>query len=285
MPISNLFRLVKKAPKDYWYYRKISDNIDFMSRYTLLWMIHILNALLWGLITNIVEKAHVFFQKSFVFHTSFGTFLGSTVNQWTVLAPDYEPEIQNVIKECTEKTPIPERVLINIGAHIGRYAIELVKNYHYTAYCFEPNPPTYRALKINTLLSRIEDKCFVFNYALGNETGEVQFEHIPQNDGSSRILQWNEHAVDKKAVITVPVKVFDELHSDIQPSLIIMDVEGFEYFVLQGMQKSLERYKQVDIIIEVFPDNPYKEKVLHLMQAHWYQYSYIDKDNIHFRKI
>lgn len=160
-----------------------------------------------------------------MFHTPFGTFVGATVNQWTVLAPDYEPEIQKVIREVTEKTPVSERVLVNIGAHIGRYAIELVKNHHYTAYCFEPNPSTFRTLKVNTLLSHVDDRCFLFDYALGQEENILPFEHIVHNDGSSRIVQDSTKIVPNKSLLQVAVKVFDLLHSDIEPSLIIIDVE------------------------------------------------------------
>ncbi len=281
----NLKRLLITAPAKYRYYRKISRNIDFMRRYTLLGISYIINAFLWGLIKKGIEKMHILLEKQFVFKTPFGTFMGSTVNQWTVLAPDYEPAIQKVIRKCTEKTEISERVVVNIGAHIGRYAIELVSNYHYTAYCFEPNPATFKTLQTNTILSHIEDRCFLFPYALGDKEEEWAFEHIGYNDGSSRILQWTEKKINRNHVITVPVKVFDELHSDIEPSLIIMDVEGFEYHVIKWMSNALMRYGQVDVIMEIFRDNTDKENVLQFMRARWYYYKNIDKDNIHFRKI
>lgn len=172
-----------------------------------------------------IDKIQPLLHKEFVFETPFGKFLGATVNQWTVLAPDYEPRIQKVIHEVTEKTPITERVVVNIGAHIGRYAIELVKNHNYTAYCFEPNPQTFRVLKTNTLLSRVENRCFVFPYGLGDKNTTVEFEHIAHNDGSSRILQKNEKDVIESNVLQIEMKIFDEFHANIVPSLIIIDVE------------------------------------------------------------
>lgn len=284
MLYSNLFRLLYSAPQKYTYYRKISKNTDFMRRYTLLGILYIFNALLWGMIKKKIDKIHPLLHKEFVFETPFGKFLGATVNQWTVLAPDYEPKIQKVIREVTEKTPITERVLVNIGAHIGRYAIELVKNHNYTAYCFEPNPQTFKILQTNTLLSEIEDRCFVFPYGLWDKNTTVEFEHVEYNDGSSRVIQWDDQDLGKNTLIQIDVKVFDKLHMDLVPSLIIIDVEGFELHVLRGMEQSLTTYWQVDLIIEIFEKSPRREETIAYLTKIWFNYRKIDNDNYHFRK-
>gem|GEM_PF-6289741 len=138
---------------------------------------------------KLVPKAHKLFHKPFIFKTPFGTFLGSTVNHRTVLIPDYEPEIQQVIKQNIETTMHqPEKVFLNIGAHIGRYAIELSKNYGYTSYCFEPSPMTFKTLKINTLLSDVEHKVNLFNFCLGENDGTTLFEYMSDNDASSKMI-------------------------------------------------------------------------------------------------
>lgn len=194
-------------------YIKISGSFDFMRRYLVLAVIYTLNTILLGSLGRLVAKAHKLFHKPFIFKTPFGTFLGSTVNHRTVLIPNYEPEIQQVIKKNIEKTMHqPEKIFLNIGSHIGRYAIELSRNYGYTSYCFEPSPTTFRTLQINSILSEVEDKMHLFNFCLGNKEGMTLFEYISDNDASSKMVDESEYGVDKSGFISVPVKTYDSLH-------------------------------------------------------------------------
>lgn len=232
-----------------------------------------------------MPKAHKLFHKPFIFHTPFGTFLGSTVNHWTVLIPDYEPEIQAVIKHNIKKTHgKSEKVFLNIGSHIGRYAIELSKNYGYTSYCFEPSPKTYETLKINTILSGVEENMHLYNFCLGKEDGTTLFEYISDNDASSKMAEAGANA-EKGNFITVPVKRYDNLSLDIQPDLIIMDVEGFEYEVLQGMENLLRNLNKCDVIIEIMPQTPTKQATLDLMRSYGFtHHAWPDDHDCHFRK-
>ena len=86
-----------------------------MWRYLVLAVIYTLNTIFLGSLSKVVSKAHKLFHKSFIFKTSFGTFLGSTVNHWTVLIPNYEPEIQEVIQHNIQRTGNKqEKVFLNI---------------------------------------------------------------------------------------------------------------------------------------------------------------------------
>lgn len=196
-----------------------------MRRYLALALLYTINTVLLGTLGRVVSKAHRLFHKPFIFKTPFGTFLGSTVNHWTVLIPDYEPEVQAVIKNNIKKTKNNERkTFLSIGTHIGRYAIELAKNHDYEVYCFEPSPATFRTLKINTILSEVEEKTYLYNCCLGEHDGETLFEYIAENDASSKMVKSNELASHEK-FISVPVKRYDGMHLAIKPDLIVMDVE------------------------------------------------------------
>lgn len=142
------------------------------------------------------------------------------------MIPDYEPEIQEVIQANVHKTRNQEqKIFLNIGSHIGRFAIELTKKYGYESYCFEPSPETFKTLQINALLSEVSDKMHLYNLCLGEADGETLFNYIADNDASSKMV--SEKDSDSKAdhYITVPVKVYDHLDLGISPDLIIMDVE------------------------------------------------------------
>lgn len=207
--IKRLLSKVGSIPR----YIKISGSIDFMWRYLVLALLYTCNALLGGALGRLVGKTHKLFHKSFIFHTSFGTFLGSTVNHWTVLIPNYEPEIQRVIQHNISKTGHKtEKVFLNIGAHIGRFAIELSKKYGYTSYCFEPSPETYKTLKVNTILSGVEDKMHLYNFCLGEENGTTLFDYISDNDASSKMVSHNAKNKEQNTkFLEVPVKRYDSL--------------------------------------------------------------------------
>lgn len=256
-----------------------------MRRYLVLALLYTLNTITFHALGSLVPKAHKLFHKPFIFKTPFGTFLGTTVNHRTVLIPNYEPEIQAVIKQNIAKTKHQsEKIFLNIGSHIGRYAIELAKKYDYTCYCFEPSPETFKTLKINTLLSEVQDKFHLYNFCLGDKDGMTLFEYVDANDASSK-MAGDGASTDKTKFIEVPVKRFDNLGLNITPDLIIMDVEGFEYEVLQGMEQFIKSLpKTTDIIIEIMPHTPTKKQTLELMESWGFTYKWADDHDAHFQK-
>jgi len=219
----------------------------------------------------------------FIFKTSFGTYIGKTVNHRTVLDHNYEPALRKIIDQNHKKHKHEERIFIDIWAHIWRYAVELTKNYWYTTYAFEPSPETYKILKSNTILSWIEEKVHVFNYALWDKNTEMFFDYKEDNDASSKIVQ---NSDDNKG-IKVPVKIFDLLWLNFDAKkvkLIIMDVEWFEYQVLQGMKDFFQEAWSLDFIIEIMDDQENRHETIDFMHNLWYQSKKIDRDNYHFWK-
>lgn len=106
-----------------------------------------------------------FCNKTFLFRTPWGTYLAHTKNAWSVTQPGYEPEIREVIDANREKFGYEgEKIFIDIGAHVGRYVIELAKNYGYTSIAFEPSPETFKMLKVNTILSGVDEKVALNNF-------------------------------------------------------------------------------------------------------------------------
>lgn len=277
--MKNLLRLLFKGPNMYIYYMKISGSVDFMLRYTILGIIYLTNALLRGKLWRLVQRSHKLFDKAFIFNTPFGNMMWKNVTHRSMLLHNYEPQVRNIIINSIERTNKERRIALNIGAHIGRYTVELANMHWYIVHAFEPHPDTFRSLKINTILNRLEDKVILHNYALADTEWDLDFEYMPLTDGSSHIVtQWSENT------IKVPVRSFDNIGISDNPSLIIMDVEGFEYNVLLGMKESLSRYTNVDIVMEMFHDAPHKEELLSFMKELGYEYHMIDRDNHHFKK-
>lgn len=280
----NFIKLISKWPKLVWHYIKISRSFDFMLRYIILWLLYLLNSLFFGKLEKIIGRMHPMFYKTFVFKTSFWTYLWKTVNHRTVLDPDYEPALRKIINQNYKKNHDQERIFVDIWAHIWRYAVELTKNYWYKTYAFEPSPETYKILKSNTILSGIESDIQVFNYALWDKEAEMFFDYREDNDASSKIIQ---NPTNKEKAIKVPVRIFDNLLSEIDSKkvrLIIMDVEWFEYQVLQGMTSFFQKAWDFDFIIEIMDDQERRLETIEFMHKLWFQSKKIDRDNYHFWK-
>lgn len=191
---------------------------------------------------------------------------------------NYEPELKEVIeKNVLKNQKNPKNYFFNIGGHIGRWAIDLAYRHKYHGFVFEPSPETFRILQINTVLSRVQDYITLHHFALGDKEGSLQFEYFPSHDGGSRIKQTDIHQnndVDT-VEISVPVRVFDTMVANNEVSeevikntrLIIMDVEGFEGSVLRGMQKTLQKFTNIDIIVEIFEHHPNKQDTIAFMES------------------
>lgn len=255
-------------------YLKFTKNINFLIRLLILRFLIFLKS-----IFPIFERIYIFtakkLKKRFLFTTPFGTFLCSTANQRYVMKKNYEEDIREyVFKNIKKNEHNNKNVFINIGSHIGRRWIELAKNHNYDVIAFEPSPDTYYSLKCNIALSDVEDKFETYNYWLWNFEWNIQFEYFDYHDGWSHVINWNYVSSWKWKLIKIPIKVFDNIHISKEKinntRLIIMDVEWYELEVLLWMKSTLQEFRDIDIIMEIFDDNKYKEKTIDLMEQLWY---------------
>lgn len=115
----------------------------------------------------------------------------------------------------------------------------------------------------------------------------MEFEYLPRCNGWSYI-KWC--GTDKWVSIQVPVKRFDDLWIDKDiiknTRLIIMDVEWFEYNVLQGMSNALDKFANINIIIEIASGKSVaeKNKIFNYLEGKWYHYEKIDSEDWLFYK-
>jgi FkbM family methyltransferase len=126
----------------------------------------------------------------------------------------------------------------DIGANLGWYSLNVMLKTPASAICFEPQPDRlYRNLALNRVEAR------VFAVALGAEEGAVSMtrEHKAAN------------YVSERGTLHVPLKTLDQLvaeHDLPPPTLIKLDVEGFEYSVLRGAERTLAQH-QPTVLCEI----------------------------------
>lgn len=213
-------------------------------------------------------------KKPFLFTTSFWVFVWKTFDARARMHKDYEYRIREyIIKHYHTYKPYENDVYcMNIWANQWRWAIELAKLFQYNVVAFEAVPSIFNELMANVYLSWLSSQITAYNYALWNYEWTVPFHFLEEHE-------WRSH-VDMKAnnepsLLHLPIKKFDDLRLPIsyeKIKLFLIDVEWFEYEVLQWMQETLKKLEDVELIVEIFYNHPNREKVLDLMKNLWFKH-------------
>lgn len=167
-------------------------------------------------------------------------------------------------------------MVLDIGANIGIMTYYLSKVKDSTVYAFEPMPDNIRVLE-RIIKHYNLNNVRVCKYALGNEEGEVEM--VMPVIGSVK-MQGLSHVVHSSITennegrrFKMPVRKLDnigELMIANKPvTAIKMDVENFEYFVLDGAKELLKKYKPL-IYCELW-ENENRYKCFELVKGLGYQ--------------
>ena len=149
------------------------------------------------------------------------------------------------------KQGVIPRTLIDVGANVGQFAVASAKLFpDVSVHCFEPNPENLEQLQKNvSSLGTVH----VYPVALGENSGEVEF-HMNTYSPSSSILSLGEAhktafpSATEKAAVTVKLVTLDEALADTslaRPTLLKIDVQGYEAKTLMGAVKTLARVDYV----------------------------------------
>jgi FkbM family methyltransferase len=137
---------------------------------------------------------------------------------------------------------IPGTDILDIGSHIGTHTIHLARSLtNGIVHAFEPQPKIFRELFYNLLLNNIQN-VKLYNCAVGSENKVVELSPlIMGNEGATRCTG---HGNSGNFIDVVPI---DSLNLN-NISLIKIDVEEMEDFVLEGARQTIERNKPVIFI-------------------------------------
>jgi FkbM family methyltransferase len=139
-----------------------------------------------------------------------------------------------------------------VGAHIGTLAIPLARHCrHITA--VEANPWTFKLLKANIAMNDAAN-ITALNFAASDKSGMLSFVANTDNSGGSKrmpVTRDHMYFYDNPSVIEVPAECLDDKIRERNFGLVLMDIEGSEYFALKGMQDILRSTRA--IFIEFLP--------------------------------
>ena len=144
-----------------------------------------------------------------------------------------------------------DKEIIDIGAHIGMYTVELGKKAK-RIHSFECSPKSYNYLCANILLRQLSYKVSTYNVALSDKEGITKYYiRDPLDGGGNGISAFKND--ENIPTIDVPMKTLDSFNLT-NINFIKIDVEGHEEYVLRGAIKTLENNNFPKILFESWPE-------------------------------
>ena len=154
----------------------------------------------------------------------------------------WESFMHQYFKKFSNKNKID----LDIGANIGTHTIYLSK-YFKEVHGFEPQRKVFDLLKSNIEINNCHN-VKLHNFGLGEKNEIVQMQKFDENSDYNQGgvgIDLNEN--DEPKGEEIYVKVLDELNlKDV--GFIKLDVEGYEYFVLKGGERTISISRPIVII-------------------------------------
>lgn len=149
-------------------------------------------------------------------------------------AGDWEPETFAVLDQFLSS----ENDYLDIGAWIGPTVLYGARKARHV-YCFEPDPTAFRHLAWNLDLNDIRNVS-AFGVALSDQFGVARMASTrgEPGDSTSSLLHDAAHGTD---ALTIAWEQFQAVQDLSQVSLVKMDIEGAEFFVLPTLLNWLKQ--------------------------------------------
>jgi FkbM family methyltransferase len=173
----------------------------------------------------------------------------------------YEPEVW----EALAQHAAADEVVWDVGANIGSFALQVVRDSRVTTVCaFEPDPLTLQTLSTNLELNG--NPARLYPLALSDATERKALIHGPTTNSGMSTLSPTEHTGMTTHVshpghplpaFEVACRTTDDLIARGEvpaPTLMKIDVEGWEYRVLNGAQELLRSARLKAIVFEAGRD-------------------------------
>jgi FkbM family methyltransferase len=168
----------------------------------------------------------------------------------------------------------PSDLFIDAGANVGVYTILASGAVGGHTISIEPIPCTYARLAANIRINDIASRVMSYNIGLGRANGTLRF--------TTDLDTCNHVVTDSNQgghTIEVPVRPLDEILGGKTPTLIKIDVEGWESEVLTGAQATLQQRSLLGLIIEMNSKgkelNPNEQSVKDCLTHHgFHPYAY-----------
>ncbi|MGN6343328.1 MAG: FkbM family methyltransferase [Ginsengibacter sp.] len=142
-----------------------------------------------------------------------------------------------------------EDLFIDVGANVGAYTVLAAGHVGANVIAIEPIPATFLSLQKNIQANNLLDKVIALKAGAGVNAGFLRF--TSNLDTVNHVASQCRGDINPNTIEVRMVTIDSILEDKKKPSLIKIDVEGFETEVLNGMQNTLENYELKAVIIEL----------------------------------
>jgi FkbM family methyltransferase len=151
---------------------------------------------------------------------------------------------------------LPGQTCFDVGANVGIYVLQIAR---WSApdgriVAFEPNPATLPVLRRHIALNGLEARVTVVEKAAGARAGAAELFDSAAGSGLSRIGAPNpgiQVAVEPTSIAMTTIDAYCR-ETGIVPDWMLIDVEGYEFEVLQGAADTLRRHR-LHVVVELHP--------------------------------
>lgn len=189
------------------------------------------------------QKLRSFSTISQPLHQLFKIYLqtGSFIDACIYFTGDYEPYLKHQFKQYIT----PGMTVLDVGANIGFHSLYFAEltGPNGLVLSFEPIPRNFTLLEKNVDLNSFH-QIQPFEIALGGKNELIRV-HIPEgqnNPGAYNLFQKEQY--NTEIICRMGDDFLDE-HQITDIGFIKIDVEGYEYFVINGLKKTIEKSKPV----------------------------------------
>ncbi len=149
---------------------------------------------------------------------------------------------------CTKDISFLRKILrkgdtfVDVGANIGTHAITLAQHVgsQGIVVAIEAHPRTFQYLVANIELNQLHN-IVALHAAVGHESGEIRITDRVADDQNFVVASFSESAPDKNTYVCVPVSRLDDIALPSFITVLKIDVEGYEKFVLEGAINTIKR--------------------------------------------
>jgi len=139
----------------------------------------------------------------------------------------------------------PEDLFVDIGSNSGSYTILASGVVHAKSISIEPVPVTFQRLLNNINLNELQSKVTALNIGLSSEKGVLSVTTDSDTTNHLVLDQGNENTM------AVEIDTLDGVCSNQNPTLIKIDVEGWELKVLNGAHIVIKNDNLMAFILEI----------------------------------
>ena len=144
--------------------------------------------------------------------------------------------------------------LLVVGAHIGAFVVPLARRCE-SVVAIEANPESFRLLETNLRLNGCAN-VRALHLAASDESGVIDFVCNRHNSGGSKrmpLIRKKSFFYDTPQIRKVRAEALDDVLEGETFDVILLDIEGSEFFALKGMKRLLETAKFLSV--EFRPDH------------------------------